>query len=386
MPCLSVSRTAGLRGRTRALTLATALLPVGLVAVFLPYPADARYGPRTRERAEAAAATAPARKPEGPLQVIVSLGSQRLWVYDRKGLLETSTISSGVSGYPTPTGVFAILDKEQKHYSNIYGGASMPFMQRLTMSGVALHSGMVTGRPASHGCIRLPHAFAIKLYKLTDLGVRVVIAPNEPIPEEISHPRLFVHKPAPPAQPMDPAGAAAVAIAAATDMTAAVANARVGKITAWRNGVLQALPISVLVSRAEGKVYVRHGFRQVFEAPAVVTGGDQPLGTHVYTALEFRDGGEAMRWQAISVSSSGREEANARKISRAFRSEAEPPFQVVHGPASSATQALDRIELSPEATERISRMISPGASLIVTDHGHNREMRTVGTDFIVLTR
>src|SRR5258708_31085800 len=93
-------------------------------------------------------------------------------------------------------GVFAVLDKEVQHYSNIYGGAAMPFMQRLTMSGVALHSGMVTGRPASHGCIRLPHAFAIKLYKLTKLGTRVVIAANEPVPSKITHPRLFVRKPA----------------------------------------------------------------------------------------------------------------------------------------------------------------------------------------------
>ena len=126
---------------------------------------------------------------------------------------------------PTPTGVFAVIDKEQTHYSNIYGGASMPFMQRLTMSGVAMHSGMVTGRPASHGCIRLPHAFAIKLYKLTRLGVRVVIAPNEP-----AHRRSPTHacscaSPLPPAEPIDPGSAKGIVIATATDMTAAVANA-----------------------------------------------------------------------------------------------------------------------------------------------------------------
>ena len=81
------------------------------------------------------------------MKIVISIGSQRLWVYDKRGLLETSIVSTGVGGFPTPTGVFAILDKEVQHYSNIYGGASMPFMQRLTMSGVALHSGMITGRP-----------------------------------------------------------------------------------------------------------------------------------------------------------------------------------------------------------------------------------------------
>ena len=110
--------------------------------------ADAAYLRQKIKPAEREAIGAPLRSPEGPLQIIVSLGSQRLFVYDKAGLLTTSTVSTGVGGYPTPTGIFAVLDKEKQHYSNIYGGASMPFMQRLTMSGVALHSGMVTGRPA----------------------------------------------------------------------------------------------------------------------------------------------------------------------------------------------------------------------------------------------
>src|SRR5262249_43195656 len=144
------------------------------------------YRSRPKE-AERNLAAAPQRSAEGPLQIVVSIGSQRLFVYDKNGLLESSTISTGVGGYPTPTGVFSVLDKEWRHYSTIYGGASMPFMQRLTMSGVALHSGLVTGRPASHGCIRLPHAFAIKLFRLTKLGARVVVAANAPAPAEIGH-------------------------------------------------------------------------------------------------------------------------------------------------------------------------------------------------------
>ncbi|HJU32682.1 MAG TPA: L,D-transpeptidase family protein, partial [Hyphomicrobiaceae bacterium] len=107
MSCLSASRCVGLKGRSRARALAATVLPATMIAALLPGPVDARPGPRTRERAEAAQAMAHARKPEGPLQIIVSLGSQRLWVYDRKGLLETSTVSTGVGGYPTPLGVFA---------------------------------------------------------------------------------------------------------------------------------------------------------------------------------------------------------------------------------------------------------------------------------------
>jgi len=385
MPCLSVSLARRPRGSRRLEALGVAAALVQLLALTAG-PAEARPRYYSRERAEPAAATAPARKPDGPLQIIISLGSQRLWVYDKSGLLETSTVSTGVGGYPTPLGVFAVIDKEQTHYSNIYGGASMPFMQRLTMSGVAMHSGMVTGRPASHGCVRLPHPFAIKLYKLTRLGVRVIIAPNEPTPEEIVHARLFVRKAAPAPEAVDLGSARGIAIASATDMTAAVGNARVGKITAERAAELQKLPISVLVSKADGKVIVRHAFRQVFEAPASVRDPDRPLGTHVYTALEFKDGGNEMRWQAITVPTSGRSAANARKVARASRSEPEPVIPPSSGPPSTAAEALDRLELPQEAVDRISEMLTPGASLIISDYGHNREMRAVGTDFIVLTR
>jgi L,D-transpeptidase catalytic domain len=385
MLCLAVSPASRLK-RTRC-GLALGLGAVCLVELFMLMigPTEARPRLGIRDRA-APMATQPTRPAEGPLQIVISIGSQRLWVYDSKGLLETSTVSTGVGGYPTPTGVFAVIDKEVTHYSNIYGGASMPFMQRLTMSGVAMHSGMVTGRPASHGCVRLPHPFAVKLYRLTRLGARVVIAPNEPAPEDIVHARLFVRKSAPDPEPVDPRSAKGIAIATATEMTSAVGNARVGKITTERTLELAKLPISVLVSKADGKIAVRHGFRQIFEAPATIRDPDRPLGTHVYTALALQDDGSTMRWQAISVPASGHSIANARKVSRASRSEAEPPFQVASGPTSSAAEALDRIELPPEAVDRISQIVSPGTSLIVTDHGTNREMRAVGTDFIVLTR
>src|SRR5262245_42122384 len=147
--------------RRSACALALGLAATLLIDLALPAAtAEARTVRPYRDRAELKAATTPSRKPDGPINIIVSIGSQRLWVYDKQGLVETSIVSTGTGGFPTPTGVFAILDKEQQHYSNIYGGASMPFMQRLTMSGVALHSGVTTGRPASHGCIRLPHAFS----------------------------------------------------------------------------------------------------------------------------------------------------------------------------------------------------------------------------------
>jgi len=377
-----------MRGIQKMRALALGAAAISLAPVLSPAPAEARPNRGHRDHAERADAK-PSRMPDGPINIIISIGSQRLWVYDRRGLLETSIVSTGVAGFPTPTGVFAILDKEVTHYSNIYGGASMPYMQRLTMSGVALHSGVTTGRPASHGCIRLPHAFAIKLFRLTSLGARVIIAPNEPGPVDIEHASLFARKPAPPmaAEEVDTSRAGVVAAASSFDLQKATGDARVGKITAWRAGVLQAMPISVFVSKAAGKVFVRHGFRTLFEAPATIRNSEQPLGTHVFTATELKEDGMAMRWWVVSVPDSEQAPVASRKVSRASRNESEPMLPFAGGPPSTPAEALERIELPQQARERISQLISPGATLIVSDHGHNREMRENGTtDFIVLTR
>jgi hypothetical protein len=379
-----------MRGLRQMRAIALGVAAISLTPLLAPAPADARPVRAYRDRPEQAAA-APARMPDGPINIVISIGSQRLWVYDKRGLVETSIVSTGVNGFPTPTGVFAILDKEVQHYSNIYGGASMPFMQRLTMSGVALHSGMTTGRPASHGCIRLPHAFAIKLFKLTTLGARVVIAPNEPVPTEIAHASLFVRKPAPTVPAEDAMREAArpigIATASALEFEKGSVDARLGKITAAYWLILQTMPISVFVSKIEGKVFVRHGFRPLFEAPAVIREPERLLGTHVYTAIEFKDDTSTeMRWHAVSTPTEVHTSANARKISSASRSEAEPMLPAVSGPPSTAAEALDRIELPQEARDRISQLIAPGTSVIISDHGFNREMRANGTDFIVLAR
>jgi L,D-transpeptidase catalytic domain len=383
---------AGMR-RCRANARGLALAFGALLLADLVLPADAAAYQRGRgRRAEPEATATLSRRPEGPVKIIISIGSQRLWVYDNAGLLETSIVSTGTGGFPTPTGVFAIIDKEVQHYSNIYGGASMPYMQRLTMSGVALHSGVTTGRPASHGCIRLPHAFAIKLFKITGLGTRVVIVPDEPVPAEFAHARLFVKKPAPTIPAEDAAREAAkpigIATANALEVDKGIVDARLGKITAWRWQMLSALPISVFVSKAQGKVLVRHGFQPLFEAPATFRDPDRLLGTHVLTAVTFKDDdGRELRWTAVSMPAEPHGSAPVRSATRGrMRGEPEPDTPASVGPPSSVAEALDRIELPQEAIDRISELISPGATLIISDHGHNREMRQSGTDFIVLTR
>ena len=116
-----------------------------------------------------------AETPRGPLLAVISIARQRLHLYDGKGLVAQSLVSTGMMGYGTPTGVFSVLQKRRYHESNIYSGAPMPFMQRLTWSGIALHAGVLPGFPASHGCIRLPAKFASKLYQVTGVGTPVLI-------------------------------------------------------------------------------------------------------------------------------------------------------------------------------------------------------------------
>src|ERR1700712_1252196 len=126
------------------------------------------------------------------LQIVVSTDRQSLAVYDGDQVVATSKVSTGKQGHSTPNGIFSILEKERYHASNIYSNSPMPFMQRLTWSGIALHeSGSVPNYPASHGCVRMPKAFAKKLYQMTQPGVHVVIADEALVPQPIEHATLF---------------------------------------------------------------------------------------------------------------------------------------------------------------------------------------------------
>ncbi|OLP55463.1 hypothetical protein BJF92_23270 [Rhizobium rhizosphaerae] len=127
-----------------------------------------------------------------PLQIVVSTERQSLTVYDGDKVVATSRVSTGKRGHATPTGIFSILEKRRTHASNIYSDAPMPFMQRLTWSGIALHgSNHVPGYPASHGCVRLPDSFARDLFKLTRGGLHVIITPDMAAPERVDSAALF---------------------------------------------------------------------------------------------------------------------------------------------------------------------------------------------------
>ena len=125
---------------------------------------------------------------EGQLKIVTVLDLQRIYVFLDSKLIGFSTISAGKKGKETPTGIFSILQKNIDHKSNLYSNAPMPYMQRLTWDGIALHGGYIPGYPASHGCIRLPLAFAKALFGITQMNQEVFVLKNLETPVKRSEP------------------------------------------------------------------------------------------------------------------------------------------------------------------------------------------------------
>ncbi len=159
-----------------------------------------------------------------PMVLVVSVGQQKVDVYRGTQLITTSQVSTGTAAHPTLIGAFSILEKQRWHHSNMYSGAPMPWMNRITWSGTALHAGVVPGYPASHGCIRLPYSFAPKLFQITTPGDNVIVSRGRPVPSLIEHQALFQPLPqqsiamtvdVPKMTPIQPIGSPLSAIAAA---------------------------------------------------------------------------------------------------------------------------------------------------------------------------
>ena len=210
--------------RTRSSLLACSLLAA--VVAWPPSQAEASLH-RKSKRVDEAKKEQPA-PPKGPLIISIAIANQHLTVYDGTVAIAHAPVSTGMSGHPTPTGVFSVIQKQKWHQSNIYSGAPMPYMQRITWSGVAMHAGVLPGYPASHGCIRMPHDFAVRLYGMTKVGGRVFVTRNDLTPAPFADPHLFTPKPPEATQaasPVDKQSQAKVeGRVASTDMIVAVAD------------------------------------------------------------------------------------------------------------------------------------------------------------------
>ena len=266
----------------------------------------------------------------------------------------------------------------------------MPYMQRITWSGIALHAGVVPGHPASHGCIRLKNDFAVRLWHLTKRGTRVIIAQDDVQPVEIVNPHLFKPKAVSGSPEVQTATVAGEGIGTAAAMhQSPVSNAETPEATNIQaTGSAPAaaapkkiVPISVFVSRKSSKLFVRRGFTPLFDVPVKIENPEQPLGTHVLTAMQFQNDGTAIRWTAVSIPEElpGTPEGPTKERKAADKKTA-PSVPL----PDKASAALDRIEIPEDAVERISELLTPASSLIISDNGMSHETGK-GTDFIVVT-
>ncbi len=516
-----------------------------------------------------------------PVMAIVSIKNQNISLYDANGGAMRARVSSGKFDYETPVGIYSVLQKQEEHYSNVYDDASMPFMQRITWSGVSLHEGQLPGYPASHGCVRMPNSFAKQIFPLTKIGMRVIVARDDVAPVELAHPFLLkppalqgvaaatetAYEPgsdvsvfqadvrnAPereielnalkaiaakkaseaeltkgPAEgtkritaektverdklakvvraaekvkrgaedkatrlarelvrAQDPARlkkweeakTKAIAAAAAADVklaalaaqgtsasegrerkkadkalrqaqsnkrssdqnvaraersladaaspsnwkklgeqkakadaVAAAADAKlvaaktllqpaedalqaakkesdqtesvkVAAETAAKEALRRTMPVSIFVSLKTQRLYVRQGHEAVLDVPVTIADPDRPIGTHVFTAVDYTQGANDLRWTAVSLArrnSADFAELSDDRYPRRYDSRREP----LQTNATIASAALDRLTMPPEILQRVAASVWPGSSLIVSDEGPSKETGN-STDFVVL--
>ena len=258
------------------------------IALFAPASGIAQDAPDPRTLAPGQFLWHPEIAPDGPIVLVVSLDEQRAYVYRNGMAIGVSTISSGKTGKETPTGVFTILQKNKDHRSNLYNSAPMPYMQRLTWDGIALHGGALPGYPASHGCVRLPLEFARQLFAHTRNGDTVVVANAKASTASVVHPAVLA--------PVDVRGTGTAASAAAAD-------------AAWDEDASPDGPVGVLVSLADRRVFVlRNGIR-IGEAALRVADGFSIGGTVLMVVGEDIDDAPSLvdpdrprhRWSAHPI-------------------------------------------------------------------------------------
>jgi len=220
--------------------------------------------------------------PNGPVTIIVSVPEQMLYVYRNGVRIGRSTVSTGKPGHTTPSGVFTILEKEVHHRSNLYHGAPMPYMERVTWGGVALHAGQLPGYPASHGCVRLPMDFAEKLYTVTEKGTTVIIADDRSAPRETVHPGLLF--PGTIGEPNSP--------------TLTTGN------YVWQPELASTGPVTIIVSASNDLAFVYRNGVEIGRASVTVPEGEH-IGIQVFTALDKIDADGHREWLAVAAIGDG---------------------------------------------------------------------------------
>jgi hypothetical protein len=269
----------------------------------------------------------------GPLVMVVSITEQRAYVYRNGVLIGVTTVSTGRSGHATPIGVFTVLQKQKEHRSTIYDGAPMPYMERLTWGGIALHAGGLPGYPESHGCIHLPSEFARLLFDLSTNGMTVVIGAEQKTPTFVAHPGYLA--------PVRPVGGQAFDRAP----FAPTEEER------WHPELSPSGPISIVLSQRSQRVVVYRNGIEIGRSRVVIT-GDAPLVNH---ALVLTEGPSSVpdpyvpdpakyRWLRIGV----------------------PGHTGEEGTQVDPTEVA-RIKIPPDFVARVHSILTAGATLLVTN-------------------
>jgi chemotaxis protein histidine kinase CheA len=432
--------TQAIRRRARC-AIATLLATAALTALSAVPPVDA--APR-QARPERPTETAAPREAGETVMAIVSVKSQQVTIYDADGWTLRAPVSTGTTGRETPAGVFSVLQKDKDHHSNLYDDAWMPNMLRITWSGIALHGGPLPGYAASHGCVRLPYGFADKLFDKVRIGMRVIIAPNDSEPIEISHPALFAPKAeaiaAAPARAetlareVEQAANAAVEAkkaAAAAAREAAQLTASLRKLKGLKNRADAALAYAEKVLAAAKTDEARtRAEEQKQKAAAEVAALQTQLDTLEADAKPKLDAAAAAQEAAKAAEAKRADAAKAARdaklalepvavfisratqrlyVRRGFEQTMEVPVTirdqdkpigthvytavarsdaglrwtaVTIDSGDSAQAALDRISIPQDVLERIAPTAFPRSSLIVSDEPPNRETNS-RTEFVV---
>jgi lipoprotein-anchoring transpeptidase ErfK/SrfK len=414
-------------------------------------PADAAHHRNLRDHAETskeAKKPEPPKQPTGPLLLAVSIGNQKVTVYDNGTPIASSSVSTGMSGHPTPTGIFSVIQKQRWHHSNIYSGAPMPYMQRITWSGVALHAGVVPGYPASHGCIRLPAGFAVRLWGMTKLGARVIITRGDSTgPYEINHPRLaaLVKPPEPEgakpqenpegSKPEDSKREDSKPEAAAGAPSGAVVVATTGSVSAGDStrdapgdghaeaghdatalphvaggddagktdsaapptkepaeSVPAAKGDDVLRKPGHLALFVSRREGKLFVRKGFTPAFDVPVTIAqpekplgTHLFTAGRPAGEGAGLRWFGVSFGSRVASGGSSHGKRKGRGERPAPVTADALRQSAADALDRIELPADALARLIPLVTAGTSLVISDQGLGGETGTE-TDFIVVTK
>jgi len=311
---------------TRFFPLAAAALVVLALPAIVPAPAtaaqikpalslqDATVGATVAAMKPGDFLWAPQVAPEGPVVIVVSLAQQRAYAY-RNGIpIGISTVSTGKKGHETPTGVFTLLQKNIDHKSNLYDDAPMPYMQRLTWDGIAMHAGNLPGYPASHGCVRLPMGFAKLLYGVTKLGLTVIITAGAEVPR-------FAPTPA-----------------AITDMADRAADDLFGG-TLWQPERSPTGPVSVIISSADKRMLVLRNGVPIGSAPVRIKG--DVTGTSAYTLGAIENGN--YRWMKLPM-----------------------PGDPLSGPAEVTPDERARLMVPEDIRVAMAAVVFPGTTVVIT--------------------